>query len=537
VSEINGANGHTPSPKQGWLNKTIAYFSPETALKRKYFEDRIELAYDAANPIRERRGPPSIMSVGPSESMSNQRDRVRLMAEARSLTQNYSFVKSVLIKESMYVTGDLRYQSNTGEPEIDEAYETYLKEWQENCDITNRHNFRHLVSMAHMSMRRDGDFGFVLVTHGDTLKLQCVEADRIGNPHQFKNTDNYISGITINEYGQPTNYKIYKRTINGQYKDPVDVKAGSFIHYFDPLRCDQYRGVTAFDTAVGHARDLYDLLKMEKMAVKWGASHAGVITKSDPGPDKWTSTKIDPLSPNGLKPEKMEPGKILRLEQGDSVTVFPNNSRPSPTFNGFISTLVREMANGLGLPYAFVWDMKDFGGATARLETQAAQRTFKRFQGLLSEQVLGPIKNKILAHGIATGAIPPHAKFRKGRWQFGAHITADLGYEVQSAIAMLGNGLKTHQTAYGELGMDFEEESEQLAKEIAHLSKLSEKYQIPIEAINRGMQGMTQMVAQYEQAKEAEDAGEPTPDEQEQVQQQAEQMAQEMMQQQQMPQQ
>jgi lambda family phage portal protein len=488
--------------KTTFFEKAIGFISPEYALKRAHYKDLLEFSYDAANPGRTGKSLPSITTNSSSESLSNQRDRIKLMSEARNLVQNYSFFKSILNKESMYVCGQVKYQAGTGDPYTDNVYEQYWNAWTKKCDITGRHSFRQLVQLAHMSMRRDGDFAFLLVNVKDQLKLQSIEADRIGHPHEAsKPKENYISGVKLDDYGAPVSYKVFRRSIHGQYTNGTDIPSKVFIHYFDPLRADQYRGVTAFETAIPHARDLYELLAMEKQAVKWAASHAGVITKTDQGPDKWAS-KVSRDTEN-KKLEKVDPGKIVRLQPGESITPFQTMNRPSPTFNGFVATLVREMANGLNLPYAFVWDMTQFGGVTARLEVEQARRAFDKHQQNLIERVLDPIKNAVIRRAIARGELPmtpnkPNA-YKNGRWQFGSYITADLGNEVNANISLIQNGLKTHQACYGELGLDFEEEATKIAKEVQFLNGLAAQYGIPIELINNRLQNGTQMISQYQQ--------------------------------------
>lgn len=489
------------------FEKVISTVSPSWGLQRKYYKDRLEFSYDAARTVPNHASAATSFATAASESWSNQRDRIKMMWESRKLVQNYSFFKSILLKEAMYVCGSMRYQAQTGNPETNKLYEDYWKEWEKNCDITKRYPFRHLVQLAHIGMRRDGDAGFALVSMGSDLKLQSIESDRIGDPNQFrkaaKQEENYIGGVTINDFGQPVSYRIYKRTLHGQYKDPKEIPAQNFIHYIDPMRVDQYRGITAFETAIPHAKDVYELYKMEKLAVKWGSSHAGVITKNDHGPDKW-STKAS--HPSGEKKmDKIEPGKIVRLQPGDDISMFQTQSRPSPTFNGFVTTLIREMANGLNLPFAFVWDMSAFGGATARLEVQQAQRAFKRHQDLLTEQVLDPIKDAVLSRGIAMGEIPAVNGFKRGKWQFNSQITADLGHEVQATIGMMDAGLKTHDSAFGEMGLDFEEETEKIARELAHLQTLAEKYGIPMSLISKRLESAHEMIAAYQQQQQQQD--------------------------------
>lgn len=493
------------------VERTLSIFSPSSALRRNEARKLFELAYDAASPGRSR-GTPNISTTKSSESIKNQADRVKMMWDARDLAQNYSFVKSVLYKESMYVCGTIKYQANTGNPELDAAVEDYWGWFEENCDITGRHVLGHLIQIAHMSMRRDGDFGLILVDgEQGELKLQAVEADRIGNPSIIGQEPNYFGGIKVNDVGAVEFYRIYDRTIHGQYLNPTEIDPGSFIHYFDPMRADQYRGITAFDTVIPHARDMYELLQMEKQAVKWGASHAGVIMRTDPAVPAWAGDPGQATTDNGTSKEKCEPGTILRLQAGESVQMFQTASRPSPTFNGFIEAIIREMANGLVLPFSFVWDMAALGGVSARIELAMAQRTFERAQKLLTHQVLNKIKTAALQRGVALGILPADPNLYKGDWQFPAYITADEGYSSQADIAELQMGLKTRHQIFSERGQDFEEQTEMLAKEVAHYQMTAMKHMVPIELMTQSLPMATQMLAMMQAAQGATEAGQEAP--------------------------
>jgi lambda family phage portal protein len=492
------------------IERTIALVSPRDAVRRQFERKVFEFGYDAANPGRSRQIKSSGLFNAASENLSNNRDRIKMMWEVRDLVQNYSFIKSILLKEAMYVCGKIQYQANTGDPNVDSAIEDYLGNWFENCDLTGRHVFRQLIQLAHVGMRRDGDFGFILVAQGPDLKLQTVEADRIGNPNQAGLAEaNYFGGIKVNELGQIVFYRIFTRNIHGQYSDPTEVPPDSFVHYFDPLRSDQYRGITAFDTTIPHARDLYELLQMEKMAVKWASAQTGVITKQDPSMPDWKAG--DSTTARGTPIEAVEAGKLHRLLPGEQVTPFPGSNRPSATFNGFIVTLVREMANGLNLPFSFVWDLSVLGGATARLETAMTQRAFARHQNLLVEQVLTKIKNAVLTRAMAFKQIPPIPTYRMGKWQFPAHITADVGYQTAADLQMLSAGLKTRSDIYGEMGLDFEDQSRILAREVQFYQRLAAETGVPIELLTQNLPNASMMLAQMQAAMAATMSGKAAP--------------------------
>lgn len=476
------------------IDRLVTYFAPVAGLKRVHARELHEMSYDAANPERARKTPGGGFSTRASESQQNARDRLKMMWDARDLAKNFAFIKSVLLKEAMYVCGKIRYQAQTGDPEIDRQYEGYWEQWAKQADITGRHVFRQLMQLGHMGMRCDGEHGFILRPEGRMMKLQAIEADRIGNPNGGQRTsdERYFQGIQVNDLGQVVHYEVWNRTKMGQYKDPQEIPPAQFIHYFDPLRSDQYHGVTAFDTALPHARDIYDLLKMEKMAVKWGSSHAGIITKEHKDLSRWDTSE---KSPEGTAYEAIEPGRIVRTLPGEAVTMFQTAQRPSATFTGFIDTLVREMANGLNLPYSFVWDMASLGGVSARIELAMAQRAFKRSQNLMEEQVLDRVKDAVLARAIAHKDIPPHPSWQAAKWQFPAHITADQGYTTQSDIAMLGQGLRTASDIVGELGSDYEEVTETLAKEVRIQYDVAQRTGIPMELLQQRLPNPTQMIA------------------------------------------
>ena len=480
--------------KLNTFDRIIGYFSPTTALRRAHAREVYNFAYDAANPGRERKTVGGGFSVRSSESWDNQRDRIKLMWEARDLTKQFSFLKSILLKEAMYVCGKIQYQAQTGEPEIDAVYESYWRDWEKRADITGRHVFRQLVQLGHMAMRGDGEYCFVLRPQGDEMRLQAIEADRLGNPNEGlrTNDENYFQGISINELGQPVSYRVYERTRMGQYKNPEEIPPNQFIHYFDPMRSDQYHGVTSFDTCLAHARDIYDLLKMEKGAVKWGASHAGVITKQFKDLTQWDTAD---KSPEGTSYEKIEHNKIVRILPNEDIKLFPTQTRPSPTFQGFIDVLVREMANGLNLPYSFVWDMASLGGVSARIELAMAQRAFARSQNILVEQVLDRVKDAVLSRAIAFKKIPAHPAWRQCKWQFPAHITADQGYSTESDIALLSQGLKPAAEIIGEMGGDYEEVVEQLAKEVNIQYSVAQRTGIPMELLQQRLPNPTALIA------------------------------------------
>jgi hypothetical protein len=117
---------------------------------------------------------------------------------------------------------------------------------------------------------------------------------------------------------------------------------------------------------------------------------------------------------------------------------------------------------------------------------QQAGRTFRRYQKLLDDKVLRPIKNIVIADAVARGLIDNNVGTRttKGIFNFGANVSIDLGRESASAISEFKTGLRTAADIYAERGQDFESAMRQRAIEAKLIKDLAQKYGIAPETIS-----------------------------------------------------
>ena len=408
------------------------------------------------------------------------------MAEARDLMQNSPLVRGLIMELTTYAFGVIRYQARTGNPKLDSQYEEAWEGWCRRCDISGRHNFSSIVRLSFISMLRDGDCGLVKRMTAKDFKIQVIESDRIGRPQEnwLTNKDDlesYFSGVIVNpQTGEPKAYRIFRRTREGMYVDPVDVPAAQFRHIFDPLRIDQYRGITVLDTAIPTCRDLNDILRYEKFAVKWNSSNTAIVERKGGEADEWSTT----ADGKGNHLEEINYGAINYVGDGETIKPF-QTARPNASFEAFIEQLERQVCLSLQIPYGFFVNSRDSGGVTGRLESQKARRACARYQQLMSDIVLEPIKNDFLAWAIANNYIKATKNWKVGRWQFSAWPTADIGRESAANIEEHKLGLKTASDIYAEQGKDWEEEFEQIAREQVTLDRLSKEYGIPIERLSQ----------------------------------------------------
>jgi len=469
------------------IDKAIAFINPQGAVDRLVARQKItNFQYDAVRYTRERQGPSPL--TGAEDYRSNY-DRVELMRRARDLADNFGLVRSLLMKFASHTAANISYQARTENPEVNTEVETYWAEWWDKCDITTRHTGSTLMQVAMMSMLRDGDFLFVLVRDSEgNLKIQGIEGDRVGDPFKVYTSLNLIGGIHIDPAtGSPTAYDIYNRSFGDFYSFQTTIPSSQAFHLFDPLRIDQYRGISAFHTAINDCTDIYDIINFEKNAAKVASAQSAVVRRNNNNASDLASLSTDQdINGNTVHLEAIESGKISYLEPGEDI-VFPDGpSRPSGAFAEFHKILLRNICLGLGIPYSFAVDPSSMSGPTARLEMQQAGRTFRRYQKLLDDKILRPIKNIVIADGVARGLIEKNvgSKTARGIFNFGANVSIDLGRESASAISEFKTGLRTASDIYAERGQDFETSMRQRAIEAKLIKDLAEKYGVDPETIS-----------------------------------------------------
>jgi lambda family phage portal protein len=468
---------------QDLITKALSLVAPRAALDRMVNQAKLRNfgRFDSAL-TSEKRGISRGVSGG--EDTAGTRERLSLIRAARDLADNFPPVRSLLLKFATYVSGRIAYQARTGDHEVDTKIEKYWQKWMNECDFLGRHNFTTLLQLAVTAMLRDGDCGFIIVRDGEDLKLQSVEADRIGSPYDRTDTDKYIGGINVDDYGRPVSYTIFTRTINNQYISPVDIVAKEFIHLFDAARLDEYRGRSAFATALNATRDLQEAIKAEVQAIKYASYQSGVITTESGAADAGDYFARGNSNDQGqvARLQSLDPGTVNYLGSGEKMEMFKSD-RPTGAFGEFIRLIQAHICMAVGLPYGFAFDA-DKSGPMARMEAAMAERTFLRWRGLLEGKFLDRIKNIILLDAAARGLIPDSEYLLDGRWCWPAKVSIDYGREANADINLWKAGLKTAGQIYSDMGEDYEEALRARAKESAMIVSLANEMDIPAEYIS-----------------------------------------------------
>lgn len=432
-----------------------------------------------------------------AESAQTTRDRHVLMWESRDLVHNFALIASIPEKYALHCT-PREWSPATGDRHYDRLVADYFHAWCRRCDLTGRHSFRQLIGLALQMQPVDGDCGFIQTLVGDEWRLQLIEGDRLGNPHDSTTQQNYIDGITVDEVtGQPTHFRVFQRNRNGGYDNPRDIPAKFFHHFADPYRHDQYRGVSEFHSVITTARMLKGILEAEQVGVRFASQQAALVFNeraSASTRNAFTPTVGQTLADGTTRKDELSNiGLIKYFNTADKVEVMPG--RPSSAFAGFVEHLMHEISVGTGIPMGVLYGFAAYKGPNVRAEFAQADRVFARKRSVLDDRVLSPIKDAVIRHAIVTGALPMPpdkagespiaaiARACRGEWRWPAKMTIDAGRESAAALNEHRQGLRSGQQIAAEQDYDYFQALEGKAIEAARIKELSDQYGVPETAI------------------------------------------------------
>jgi capsid protein len=163
---------------------------------------------------------------------------------------------------------------------------------------------------------------------------------------------------------------------------------------------------------------------------------------------------------------------IPRLAPGEKIENL-SPTRPGSNFENFAKFLIRDIALGLNLPPEFVYDPASVGGAGMRFVVAKAQRRFEQRQRLLIDRFCARAWRYFIARAIAAGDLPEVADYDRVSWQTPKSLTVDAGREAMQERENYKAGLSSLADYFGELGLDWQEQVEQMAREKKFIASLN----------------------------------------------------------------
>jgi len=445
-----------------------------------YASKSIRARYDAATTTDDNARHWSNVDSLSANAAASHDVRQILRNRSRYETANNSYAKGIVLTLANNLIGEgPRLQVQTENREANEAVERQWSRWSREVNLAAK-----LRTMAHAKVV-DGE-AFALLTnnpnhlHPVELDLRLVEAEQVHTP-DFVPMENHIDGIRFDAHGNPRSYDVLKHHPGSDTLDAMEavvdyssVAADQVLHLFRVDRPGQQRGLPEIMPAM----PLFAQLRRYTLAVISAAETAadfaavlqtrqGADTSNSFGEDEADAPFAGDALPvergmMGALPEHYEVGQI-RAEQ------------PTTTYDGFVQTLLREIARCLLIPYnVAAGDSSAYNYASGRLDHQTYFKAIDVERGEwgwhLDRLLLAFLDEATLIPGVLPAGLPPFVDLPH-TWLWGGHEHVDPMKEAKAEEIQLANGTTTLAAIYGRKGKDWLPEIRQKAIEEAEYEK------------------------------------------------------------------
>ena len=467
-------------PDETFLDKAINTFAPGWGMRRT--EARLRTAFlNTLEPLesgnRTNRSHSSKTSRG--EDIINTTDRKLMRSLVRVASYENPILRGMLDRmvNNVIPPGGLVPNAVTDDEQFNKDAEDYYMTRSEagKCEITGRFDHEHCQRIGLYGVLASGDF---MAVKTNQRTQQLIESERILTPRVYnKYEGTYLhQGIRVNDNGRPVTAYIgaYNRYGNIDESSFVGIQARNFHFMYHPDRVEQYRGVSAFLSALQNLRDVHDILKYEKFSQKMAACVSIKIKPAEgrrkvglPFPTQDTDTHTDGKT---VSVKEMFPGQIFDLaKMGAEDVIVNDNTRTGDNFDKMINLLSRLAGVGVGLPIELVLlDFHRGNMSSIRSVMLEARKVFYEHWGLVRRYADWHYR-WVLSQGVKDGILTPPAKIANNYWKTEWTEPTWNYYDPLKEMAAEGMaialGVKTHKKVAKQYGSDWAQVAVQLGKE------------------------------------------------------------------------
>jgi len=347
--------------------------------------------------------------------------------------------------------------------------------WQEWADSVN---LAEKLRTMRAAVVTDGE-GFALqITNPGLdfpvkLDLRLIEAEQCASLSPWGLTENQVDGITFDQAGNPILYEILKNHPGSGLPTALEsekYRADLVCHLFRADRPGQRRGIPELTPAL----PLFAVLRRWTLASLMSAEAAAnfsMLLYTDNPPDGEThptnpfdSAEIDRnmmmTLPAGWKPEQMEA------------------KHPNATFAEVQKLIIAEIGRAMEVPFIIAsGNSSDSNYASGRLDWQLYRSKVRIDRHRIERLVLRSIFNSWKREAILTeGLLPQEMRTVDSdwahQWMWDGWQHVDPQKEANAQATRLESNTTTLAEEYAQRGLDWEEQVEQRAREIAKLKEL-----------------------------------------------------------------
>ena len=431
--------------------------------------------------------------------------RLEVLRRARYHEKNSPIIQRILdLMETNVVGTGLMPTPTTSSAEFNKEAAAWFSNWAKHCDLAEFETFGGLQSKIERAKCVDGEMFVHLAKNREGRpRLQLIESHRIVSsrlPELDAQGITEQAGILHDSYGCRTAYLF--GSANGNV---TALPASLIVHFAEPSRAGQVRGLSLFHACLTTIQDLHELQKLEMLCAKSAALHAFVFKRkggeatSDPANDADTVDQLRAqaaaLTASGYDPARAAQlrtaigGQTVFLNEGEDLDQTKND-RPSAAMREFWEYLTSLAARAVGLTRAALHDYEGWSGPALRAAIVSDNRFYQVRTAAMTDRL-----QKIYAHAIAWAienkeikAAAP-ADWDATRWHAPRRPTIDVGRDSKATLDELARGVRTLRDDLGERGIDWRENITQRAEEIAFIQSESDRLGLSPEA-TQGLLGI-----------------------------------------------
>ena len=430
----------------------------------------------------------------------SQAPREKLAEKSRYWERNSAIVNQVAdIWERCTVGSGPRLQPASSDAEWNKAAADFWNYWCELPDISTRQNFATCLGLGSRHWCIDGEALVVLVRgESGTPRIQMIEPHLLRTPTEKANDADILDGMRLDPLTlRPLSYFLHTEKIKSRDATWREVDNRYVVHWFEPSRVGQLRGLPMFHAALNILHDLEDLHLLEMSAAKDAAKTSKVIKRaasSEFNPATLAAARLTgslPTAAGGsVETSKLAyyddvlgEGRVI-LQPGDEYFQF-DSKRPSVITREYWRYLTEQVCAAVGIPYVLAFP-DSMQGTVYRGALDSAAAFFScRFSVI--EAVIKRIYAYVMGWARYTQPllVDAPADWQKVRIAPPRAVNVDVGRNSQALLQEISAGTSTFSRAYSSLGLDWREELRQKAEEARYIRDLAKEFDVdPAEISN-----------------------------------------------------
>lgn len=379
-------------------------------------------------------------------------------------------------------------QDKIGNDAVESAFWRWAKRGV--CEVSRKYSFPQLCHQIVGAAARDGEALVRRWYSGNDYRysLQLLDIDRLDLKKNEQLADGRIikMGVELGLAGEPVAYHlrrqhpgdIYPYRIRGEEFERVPASEIFHIGVFE--RPEQTRCLPWAVSAILRLENLGAYEEAAVIASRFGAAKMAYWAPGEGGDDP--AGFADESNPStGEFFSDFEPGEVRVAPSGAELKSI-DWKYPHEQYDVFVKACVRGIASGIGVAYSSLSnDLTQVNYSSIRAGVLEERDAWMLLQGWLIESFLEPMFEDWLRMALLTGqvttktggAVGPDkfAKFNCAEWRGRRWAWVDPEKDVNAAILLIQNGLRSRRMIADEQGVDLEQVWADLELEQAEAKK------------------------------------------------------------------